>query len=205
MAEIVVNLVDHPLQAGLASHRKPMDQIARLAGIGEQQNQRRADAKSTDARLVGERFVAERPWSDDRPETLVVCCSDGRWHGQVEEFVRGQVSERADMYALPGGPAGFNLWSSSFDEAKVAERAFRFLAEHHELESVWLLAHQDCAYYRARYHPLDEQFVLRRQLEDLARAKDLISQWSPNLLVRRVFVARENGRVVFTTITDEWE
>ena len=42
------------------------------------------------------RFVAADPWSAERPEALVICCSDGRWHGQIEEFVRSQVSDRAD-------------------------------------------------------------------------------------------------------------
>jgi hypothetical protein len=166
-----------------------------------------ARIKAIDARAAhpgGDQFVAREPWNPARPETLVVCCSDGRWHEQVEEFVRDQVSERADMYAVPGGPAGFSLWSSSFDEAKVSEKAFRFLADHHALESVWLIAHQDCAYYRAKYGPLDEPFVLRRQREDLDRARDLISRWYPKLLVKKVFVSLESGLVVFTTLSDEW-
>lgn len=153
----------------------------------------------------GDRFVARHAWSPARPETLVVCCSDGRWHAQVEEFVRDQVSDRADLYAVPGGPAGFNLWASSFDEARVTEKAFRFLADHHTLESVWLIAHQDCAYYRSKYGPLDESFILRRQREDLDRAADLISRWYPKLLVRKVFASVEGGRVVFTTLSDQWQ
>ncbi len=153
---------------------------------------------------AADQFVAREPWSPARPETLVVCCSDGRWHEAVEEFVRDQVSERADMYAVPGGPAGFSLWSSSFDEAKVSEQAFRFLADHHALESVWLIAHQDCAYYRAKYGPLDEPFILRRQREDLDRARDLISRWYPKLLVKKIYVSLDGGRVVFTTLSGEW-
>ena len=156
------------------------------------------------AHPVGDQFIAQEPWSPARPETLVVCCSDGRWHEQVEEFVRDQVSERADMYAVPGGPAGFSLWSSSFDEAKVSEKAFRFLADHHALESVWLIANQDCAYYRAKFGPLDEPFILRRQREDLERAQNMISGWYPKLLVKKVYVSLDGGRVVFTTLSDEW-
>ena len=117
---------------------------------------------------VGERFVASECWNANRPETLVVCCSDGRWHAQVEEFVRTAVSERADLYAVPGGPAGFNLWSSSFEEARVAEKAFRFLAERHELESIWLIAHEDCAYYHHRYGPLDRWFSKPRAVSTRA-------------------------------------
>jgi hypothetical protein len=154
--------------------------------------------------VASDGFVAATPWSAARPETLVVCCSDGRWHEQVEEFVRDQVSERADMYAVPGGPAGFSLWSSSFDESKVTEKAFRFLADHHALEAVWLMAHQDCAYYRAKYGPLDEGYVFRRQREDLDRAAEMVRRWYPPLLVRKVYVSVKQGRVVFATLSDEW-
>jgi len=165
----------------------------------------RKSAAAADIALAGERFVAESAWNPARPETLVVCCSDGRWHEQVEEFVRDQVSERADMYAVPGGPAGFNLWSSSYDESRVTERAFRFLADHHTLESVWLIAYENCAYYRAKYGPLDESYVFHRQREDLNRAADLIQRWYPQLLVRQVYASRDAGRVVFTTLADEWK
>jgi hypothetical protein len=152
----------------------------------------------------GQVFIATTPWSSTRPETLVVCCSDGRWHQQVEEFIREQVSQRADMYAVPGGPAGFSLWSSSFDESKVTEKAFRFLADHHALEAVWLMAHQDCAYYRTKYGPLDEGYIFRRQREDLDRATEMILRWYPNLLVRKVYVSLQHGRVSFATLSDEW-
>jgi hypothetical protein len=147
---------------------------------------------------AGARFVAEEPWVATRPNTLVVFCSDGRWHAQVEEFVRDQISDRADSYVVPGGPAGFNLWSSSFDEARVAEKSFRFLADHHDLESVWLIAHQQCAYYRVKYGPLDEPYMYRRQHEDMERVSEQICRWYPKLVIRQAYAALEDGRVVFT-------
>jgi hypothetical protein len=152
-----------------------------------------------------EPFFASTPWSPARPESLVICCSDGRWHEQVVEFVQGQVSERADMYAVPGGPAGFNLWSSSFDESKVTERAFRFLVDNHALDTVWLMAHQNCAYYRARYGPLDDTYICRRQREDLDRADEIIRRWYPDLIVRKIYVSQQDGRVSFVCLSDEWK
>jgi hypothetical protein len=70
-------------------------------------------------------YQAPTPWSPGRPETLVVCCSDGRWHAQVEEFVRAEVSHRPDLYAVPGGPAVVDPWNSTFDEARVFEQLMR--------------------------------------------------------------------------------
>ena len=144
------------------------------------------------------RFIATSGWSADRPEALVICCSDGRWHGQIEEFVRAQVSDRADLMALPGGPAMLNRWTSSFEEAKTAEQALEFLCKHHQLSSVWLIAHQDCAYYAARYGPLDPAYQLRRQFEDLEKAAALLRHIKADLAIQLVFASREAEKVVFT-------
>jgi carbonic anhydrase len=145
-------------------------------------------------------FTAPTPWSGQRPGALVVCCSDGRWHTQVEEFIRTFVSERPDLYVVPGGPAGLSTWSSSFDEARVAERSLHFLAEAHELESVWLIAHADCAYYRMKLQPHDGAFIVRRQLEDMQRAAEAIVRWYPRITVHRIFAHLRDGRVLFTQI-----
>ncbi len=149
---------------------------------------------------AGSPFTATTPWSGQRPGALVVCCSDGRWHTQVEEFIRTFVSERPDLYVVPGGPAGLSVWSSSHDEARVAEKSFRFLAEAHELASVWLIAHADCAYYRAKYHPHDEAFIVRRQREDLKRAAETIVRWYPQIAVHQIFAQRQADRVLFSPI-----
>lgn len=147
-------------------------------------------------------YVAATPFSAERPETLVVYCSDGRWHAQIEEFVCAHCSQRADVYAVPGGPAGFNLWHSTPNEAKVAEQAIRFLREHHQLESEWLIAHEGCAYYRAKYGPLAARFIRQRQLEDLDRARDAIILWYPDLIVHNVYAFLDSGRVAFDQLGD---
>jgi hypothetical protein len=145
----------------------------------------------------GERFCATTPWSAARPEHLVVCCSDGRWHAQIEEFVRAQVSTRADLYMVPGGPAEFNLWSSSLEERAVAEKTLRFLMEHHQLRAIWLIAHQDCAYYRAKLQPLDAGYILRRQIHDLAQTAEAIRREYPSVAIQLVYAALEQNRVSF--------
>jgi hypothetical protein len=147
-------------------------------------------------------YLASTPFSAERPDTLVVYCSDGRWHAQIEEFVCAQCSQRADVYAVPGGPAGFNVWQSTPNEAKVAEQAIRFLREHHQLESAWLIAHEGCAYYRTKYGPLAARFIRQRQLEDLDRARDTILRWYPRLIVRRVYAFVDSGRVGFAHLPD---
>jgi hypothetical protein len=162
--------------------------------------------KTGPALLTGEQYIATTTWSSARPEHLVVCCSDGRWHAQVEEFLRSHVSARADLYMVPGGPAEFNLWSSSLDERAVALKTLRFLMEHHQLRSIWLIAHQDCAYYRAKLNPLDASYILRRQLQDLNQAAGAITREYPNVALHRVYAALERNKVTFTQLTaaEEW-
>jgi hypothetical protein len=172
------------------STTKPRQRSERPAGAGQS------------AALEGERFLASTPWSADRPEHLVVCCSDGRWHEQVEEFMRKQVSSRADLYAAPGGPAAFNLWSSSLEERSVAEKALKFLVEHHQLRAVWLMAHAECAYYRAKFQPLDANYILRRQLQDLQQTAQSIRERYPQVEAHRIYVHREKAQVVFTRLGD---
>jgi hypothetical protein len=146
---------------------------------------------------MAEPFVAPTPWSDQRPRTLVVYCSDGRWHAQVEEFINARDCQRADLYAVPGGAAAFNLWGASFEENRVAEQTLRFLLEHHELEAVWLIAHADCAYYLSRYGSIGPSSTVQRQFEDLERAGQAILRWNGHLLIHKVFASLDAGRVVF--------
>ena len=145
-------------------------------------------------------FKARRPWSAERPSTLVVCCSDGRWHGQIQEFVADEVDERADMLAVPGGPAVVDSWNSSFDEARVFESAMRMFVEHHQLKAVWLISHQDCAYYKLRHPELDETGRLARQREDLLRAAAILRAQHRQLEARCVHAALHEGAVVFEPV-----
>ena len=151
--------------------------------------------------MVSDRYIATEPWKADRPENLVVCCSDGRWHEQVEDFIRAQVSERADMYVVPGGPAAFDIWNSSFDESQALEKSFRFLVEHHSLSTIWLIAHQDCAYYRAKQRSAGDASLRRRQYTDLDRAEQLILEWYPRLDAQKVYASLlDGGQVLFEKV-----
>lgn len=146
---------------------------------------------------MADEFFAPTPWNPDRPRTLVICCSDGRWHAQVEDFLDLKAARRADMCVLPGGPAAFSLWGAGFDESQVLEKNFKFLAKHHDLESVWLIAHAGCAYYSTKYPYRDPGQMIHRQLEDLEHAKVTISRWQHGLQIHKVFASLETDRVKF--------
>ncbi len=151
---------------------------------------------------TGDRFIADEAWARDRPETLVVCCSDGRWHAQVEEFIHTAISRRADMYSVPGGPACLN-GRHDLAAARTAEEALRFLVKEHGLESIWLIAHEGCAFYGSRYGALSREYGDCCQREDMTRAAAQLHAWFPELAVRQVYASLDDQRVVFSWMDDE--
>jgi hypothetical protein len=72
--------------------------------------------------------------------------------------------------------------------------------EHHQLREIWLVAHEGCAYYRAKLHPLDAAYIFRRQLQDLAQTAAAISREYPRVEVHRVYAALQQNRVTFTRL-----
>jgi len=144
--------------------------------------------------------VSAVPWSADRPRVLVVCCSDGRFHGPIADFVDREVSDRADLIALPGGPAVIDPWAGSFDEARVFQRSIDLFLAHHDLGEAWLLAHEGCSYYRLRHPSASPAELEARQHADLRRAATIVRERAPALDVRLVFVRVEGDRVTFSTV-----
>jgi len=142
-------------------------------------------------------YTSTRSWSTERPQTLLVCCSDGRYHPHLEEFALKRVSERPDVFALPGGPAAIDPWTSSFDHARVFNESFDLLAASHDLQSIWLVAHEGCSYYRHKHPGLDAAAVTRRQREDLGKARSLLRERRPALAVHLVYARVAGGRVHF--------
>lgn len=142
-------------------------------------------------------FRSQTRWSSARPQSLVVCCSDGRFHAQMNDFVRDRAGERSDLVAVPGGPIVVDPWTSSFDEARVFGDTLRFFVEHHDLRDVWLIAHEGCAYYRKKHPHLDAQAIRGLQERDLFAAMRTVAHGHPHYVVHSVFAALEADEVVF--------
>jgi hypothetical protein len=146
-----------------------------------------------------EAYISAHPWSSERPETLVVCCSDGRFHLHIEEFVRDRVSEKPDLFVVPGGPASVDPWASSFDHARVFEEALRLFASAHEIRSIWLIAHEGCAFYVKKHGQIGEEELHRRQIEDLRRARErILKDWRHEVLL--IYARIESGKVHFQEV-----
>jgi hypothetical protein len=121
----------------------------------------------------------------------------------MTEFVQAEVSDRADLYAVPGGPAVLDPWNSTFDEARVFDQSMRLFAEHHDLSEVWLIAHESCAWYRVRHLHLDPATIRRRQMEDLRRGREVILERYRSYDVRLIYASHDGDGVVFRDCTHE--
>jgi hypothetical protein len=150
--------------------------------------------------VIEKPITADVPWNSERPQALALCCSDGRWHPQMREFLLHHGLERADLYVVPGGPACFDYWASSSADAWAFESALRLLMEVHDIRSVWLIAHEGCAYYQARHPltPLDQVETLQRK--DLRNARDSLLKRHPRLEVACVMASLVDGRAMFSTV-----
>jgi len=148
-------------------------------------------------------YVSPVPFDPARPQVLVVCCSDGRFHRPMLEFVDRLVCDRADLFVVPGGPAVLDPWNSSFDEARVFDSALRFFLEHHDLRQAWLIAHEGCAYYRIKHAGLDPRAVLARQVQDLCRGAECVRERAPRLETRLVLARIDGTRVRFEDVAGD--
>jgi len=150
-------------------------------------------------------FRSGTRWSSERPEALVVCCSDGRYHAQIQDFIAHEVDERSDLLAAPGGPVICDPWTSSFDEARVFDASLRFFAEAHDLTSVWLIAHEGCAYYKKKFPGTAVGEIRKLQERDLYNAMKAIALQHPRYAVYCVFAELDADEVVFHRLASSRE
>lgn len=119
------------------------------------------------------------------------------------EFIRARICHRADLYAVPGGPAVLDPWNSTFDEARAFEEGMRLFEKHHDLTSVWLIAHEGCAFYREKHPHYDPAGLRRRQIEDLGRARKMVLGRHSQMDVRLIFASRREELVLFDPCDSE--
>ncbi len=137
------------------------------------------------------------PWSAERPHTLVIACSDGRFQEQLDDYLHGDLGIRSyDRLYLPGGPGALTASDLDFSRADRQRWECDFLLKAHEIERVILVFHSGaadgpdeamCADYRRRFPTLTTA-QLRAQQETDARELLLTHFGGPDRL--RVEVLR---------------
>lgn len=123
-------------------------------------------------------------WSSNRPNVLVVACSDGRLQEATDAFLSKELGiSRYDRFYVPGGAGALAPSGYDFARAHQMRRECRYLIELHGVGRVVLLMHGPaqggppeaaCADYRrklprASIHHLREQQV--RDAHELLRQR----------------------------------
>ena len=119
-------------------------------------------------------YQTSRTWNGERPRTLVIACSDGRFQEEVDEFLQYHLA--IDHYARLYVPGGAGALATSGIERARGERNLgecRFLISVHGIERIILLFHAPavdgpaeatCGDYRRKL-PTSSPAAIRRQQE----------------------------------------
>jgi carbonic anhydrase len=140
-------------------------------------------------------------WSQERPDTVIITCVDGRWFRQFQEFAREHLKAGplTDFMAVPGGIEPMTLADAVPKDFNFFRRRIERLVEAHGTRRIVAIAHQDCAWYRGR----QTSDVTERQIADLRRGAARLRELFESAVVETYF-ARLSGttpdKVVFEAV-----
>lgn len=145
-------------------------------------------------------FVSTLPYEAARIYAAAVYCSDGRIGDHVDDFLHNGLGlPRYDRVACPGGPVALSGRFQAFWDARGVEEQLRFLAQVHDVKTVVLIAHANCAYYLKRLS-LSANAVEAAQREDLAKATFTVSRVMPGATVRRYLATMTDTKIQFDAV-----
>jgi len=145
------------------------------------------------------------PWDPQRPDTVIVTCVDGRWYHHFQEFARAHLKTgpHTDFVAVPGGIEPLTLFDLVPKDFNFLRRRIESLVEAHGTRRIVAIAHQDCAWYRARKIGPLKVDLTNRQIADLRRAASRLHEMFEGVVVETYF-ARLSGtddpKVVFEAV-----
>ena len=155
--------------------------------------------------MAGSAYESSLAWDPQRPQTTIITCVDGRWYPHFQEFARVHLNAgpRTDFVAVPGGIEPLTLVDLVPKDFNFLRRRLESLVEAHGTRRIVAVAHQDCAWYRARkIGPITIDFR-ERQIADLRRAASKLREMFAGITVETYF-ARLSGtspeRVVFEIV-----
>lgn len=145
-------------------------------------------------------FLPSQKFEHERIGAVAIYCSDGRYNEQFDEFLHVHLKlPRYDRLVIPGGPAALaGHFAAHRDEEPLVEQ-LRFLIEAHDLDTVVLIAHQGCGYYRKRLMVSDAR-LHNQQIEDLDKAADRIRTISRKVEVTGYIATLADGRVAIEPV-----
>lgn len=142
-------------------------------------------------------FVSSIPYDAARIYAAAVYCSDGRIGDHVDDFLHNGLGlPRYDRVACPGGPVALSGRFQAFWDARGVEEQLRFLAQVHDVKTVVLITHVNCAYYLKRLS-ISPDRLEAAQREDLAKATATVQRLMPTATVKRYMAALSGTEIRF--------
>ena len=150
-------------------------------------------------------YKSPLPWDPERPNTVIICCVDGRWFSHFEEFARTRLKagSRTDYLAVPGGIEPMTLFDLVPKDFNFFRRRIEGLVASHGTRRIIAIAHQDCAWYQTRKIgplPID---LRARQISDLKRAGARLREMFPSVAIETYFAGLSGAipeKVVFHAV-----
>lgn len=150
-------------------------------------------------------YSSSLAWDPERPDTLVISCVDGRWYQHVQEFARVHLKagQHTDFMAVPGGIEPMTLADVTPKDFNFFRRRLESLVEAHGTQRIVAIAHQDCAWYRARRIGPVTGDLRSKQIADLRFAAARMREMFNDVAVE-IYFARLSGsmqeKVVFESV-----
>jgi len=150
-------------------------------------------------------YQSKLAWDPERPDTTIITCVDGRWYHHFQEFAREHLKagHRTDFVAVPGGIEPLTLFDLIPKDFNFFRRRLESLVESHGTSRIVAIAHQDCAWYRARKIGPFTIDLRDRQITDLRRSAQRLRQMFDGVTVETYFAhfdGSEPKRVVFEKV-----
>jgi hypothetical protein len=151
------------------------------------------------------RYEASVAWDGSRPDTLIVCCSDGRWSAAIQEFAVRHLGTHthADIVSVPGGIEPLTLVDLVPKDFNFLRRRLEALVAGHGTTRIVAIAHEDCSWYRVHKIGPVTLDLRARQVADLARATARLCELFPQVAVETYYASRSAGppeRIVFEEV-----
>lgn len=150
-------------------------------------------------------YESHEPWNPERPDTVIITCTDGRFCRHILEFAREHLKagERVDILAVPGGIEPLTLMNLVPKDFNFLRRRLDSLVTAHGTRRIVAVGHQDCGWYRARKIGPATLDLTARQISDLRRAAAQMREMFPEVTVETYFARLGNGspaKVVFEAL-----
>ncbi len=127
-------------------------------------------------------------WLPDRPNTLVIACSDGRLQEATDEFLTHHLQvTRYDRFYVPGGAGALAASGRDFLRAQQLRRECRYLVDLHAVRHIVMLFHGPsiggplaaaCADYRRKLPWASVAELRGRQEQDAEELGRIREDWA---------------------------